>query len=44
VESAEVVQLYVSRAYASVTGPARELKGFAKVRLKLGEAARATII
>lgn len=40
VEGAEVVQLYTSRAYASVARPVRELKGFAKVKLKPGEAAR----
>jgi len=42
VEGAEVVQLYTSRSHASVERPVRELKGFAKVKLKPGEAARVT--
>jgi beta-glucosidase len=36
---AEVVQLYISDAEASVGRPAKELKGFAKVMLKPGQKA-----
>jgi beta-glucosidase len=36
-EGAEVAQLYVGDAHASVPRPAKELKGFAKVRLRPGE-------
>ncbi len=39
---AEVVQLYVGNPTASVPRPARELKGFMKVRLKPGESTRLT--
>ena len=37
-EGQEVVQLYVSDLYRTVTPPVKELKGFAKVALKPGEA------
>lgn len=36
-EGANVVQLYISEAYASVARPEKELKGFQKVTLKPGE-------
>ncbi|MDU0349505.1 glycoside hydrolase family 3 C-terminal domain-containing protein, partial [Actinomyces sp. MRS3W] len=42
VDGAEVVQLYVS-APEGVWGPARELKGFTKVRLAAGESVAVTI-
>ena len=35
----EVVQLYISDRYGSVTRPVKELKGFKKVFLKIGETA-----
>lgn len=38
VEGAEIVQLYVQNAKASVDRPVKELKGFRKVSLKPGEA------
>ena len=41
-DGAEVVQLYVS-APGGVFGPARELKGFAKVEVAAGESVRVTI-
>ena len=41
-EGQEVVQLYVSDAKASVIRPTKELKGFAKVSLKPGEAKEIT--
>jgi beta-glucosidase len=43
VEGAEVAQLYVGRASNGVHRPARELKGFRKVRLAPGETATVTI-
>ncbi len=36
-EGAEVAELYVGDAHASVPRPAKELKGFAKVQLRPGE-------
>jgi beta-glucosidase len=38
VEGAEIVQLYIQNAKASVDRPVKELKGFRKVSLKPGEA------
>jgi beta-glucosidase len=43
VEGAEVAQLYVGRVSNGVHRPARELKGFRKVRLAPGESATVTI-
>jgi beta-glucosidase len=40
---AEVVQVYVGRVAGGVHGPARELKGFAKVHLEAGERRTVTI-
>ena len=40
---AEVAQLYIGDAHASVPRPPRELKGFAKVELKPGETRQVTI-
>jgi beta-glucosidase len=37
---AEIAQLYVSDTHSSVPRPVKELKGFAKVRLKPGETKR----
>ena len=34
----DVVQLYISRSYASVTRPLKELKGFKRITLRPGEA------
>lgn len=34
---AEVVQMYISDVVSSLTRPAKELKGFAKVNLEPGE-------
>jgi beta-glucosidase len=42
-EGAEVAELYVGNATASVPRPVKELKGFAKVRLKPGEIKRVTL-
>lgn len=42
-DGAEVVQVYVSDAEASVNRPDRELKGFTKVFLRAGEAQEITI-
>lgn len=42
-EGATVVQIYVSDAEASVIRPERELKGFAKLRLKAGESREVTL-
>jgi beta-glucosidase len=39
-EGAEVAELYVGDSHASVPRPVKELKGFAKVRLKPGETKR----
>jgi beta-glucosidase len=36
-EGAEVAELYVGESHPSVPRPVKELKGFAKVRLKPGE-------
>jgi beta-glucosidase len=43
VDGAEVVQVYVQDAEASVARPVRELKGFAKVRLVAGASERVSI-
>lgn len=43
VAGAEVAQLYVARRGSGVLRPARELKGFAKLRLQPGEERRVTI-
>ena len=37
VEGAEIVQLYIQNAKASVDRPIKELKGFSKINLKAGE-------
>ncbi len=42
-DGAEVAQLYVSKPDGDVFRPARELKGFAKVFLKVGESKKVTI-
>jgi beta-glucosidase len=42
-EGAEVAELYVGDAHASIPGPVKELKGFAKVSLKPGESKRVSI-
>lgn len=42
-EGHEVVQIYVADLEASVDRPTRELKGFAKVRLRTGESTRVRI-
>jgi beta-glucosidase len=42
-EGAEVAELYVGDAHASVPRPVKELKGFAKVNLKPGEKKRVTL-
>lgn len=42
-EGAEIAQLYVSAKAPKVYRPALELKGFAKVRLQVGESSRVTI-
>jgi beta-glucosidase len=42
-EGAEVAELYVGDAHASVPRPLKELKGFSKVNLKPGESQRVTI-
>ena len=42
-EGAEVAELYVGNAAASVPRPVKELKGFAKIRLKAGETQRVTL-
>ncbi len=42
-EGPEVAELYVGSAAASVPRPVKELKGFAKVRLKPGETKRVTM-
>jgi len=44
VAGAEVVQVYVRDAEASVARPVRELKGFAKVSLEPGESRQVTIM
>jgi beta-glucosidase len=36
-EGSEVVQLYISDRFSSVTTPVKELRGFSKVRLRPGE-------
>jgi beta-glucosidase len=43
-EGAEVAQLYVGESHARVPRPVKELKGFAKVNLKPGEAKRVTLM
>ena len=40
---AEIAQLYVGDAHSSVPRPVKELKGFAKVRLKPGETKRVSL-
>jgi beta-glucosidase len=42
VEADEVVQLYLRDPVASVSRPVKELRGFARVRLKQGERKRVT--
>ena len=42
-EGADVAQVYVSDTHASVPRPPKELKGFAKVRLRPGESQRVTV-
>jgi beta-glucosidase len=42
-EGAEVAELYVGDAHATVPRPVKELKGFAKVNLKPGETKRVTL-
>jgi beta-glucosidase len=42
-DGAEVAELYVGNPAASVPRPVKELKGFAKVRLKPGESKRVTL-
>jgi len=42
-EGAEVAELYVGNAAASVPRPVKELKGFAKIRLRPGESRRVTL-
>jgi beta-glucosidase len=42
-EAAEVAELYVGDAHASVPRPVKELKAFAKVNLKPGESRRVTL-
>ena len=42
-EAAEVAELYVGDAHATVPRPGKELKGFAKVNLKPGESRRVTL-
>ena len=42
-EGAEVAQVYVGGTHAKVPRPAKELKGFAKVRLRPGETRRVTV-
>jgi len=43
-EAAEVAELYVGDAHASVPRPVKELKGFVKVNLKPGETKRITFM
>jgi beta-glucosidase len=42
-EGAEVAELYVGESHPAVPRPVKELKGFAKVRLKPGESRRVTL-
>src|SRR3989449_2109880 len=42
-EGAEVAQVYVGDTHAKVPRPAKELKGFAKLRLRPGETKRVTL-
>src|SRR5580700_11108616 len=42
-DGAEVAELYVGNAAASVPRPVKELKGFAKIRLRPGESRRVTL-
>jgi beta-glucosidase len=42
-EGAEIAQLYVGNAHASVPRPPKELKGFAKVNLRPGESKQVTL-
>jgi beta-glucosidase len=42
-EGAEVAELYVGESHPSVPRPVKELKGFAKVKLKPGETKRVTL-
>ena len=42
-EGAEIAQLYVGDSHSSVSRPAKELKGFAKVNLRPGESKRVTL-
>jgi beta-glucosidase len=42
-DSAEVAELYVGDAHASVPRPVKELKGFSRVNLKPGETRRVSI-
>ena len=41
-DGAEIVQLYITDDYASLTRPVRELKGFRRLNLKAGEAQTVT--
>lgn len=43
VEGAQVAQVYIGKADSAILRPARELKGFAKVRLAPGESRKVTI-
>jgi beta-glucosidase len=40
VDGAEVVQLYIEDEVRTITPPAKELKGFRKLKLKAGESSR----
>jgi len=42
-EGAEVAQVYVGDSHASIPRPVKELKGFAKVSLRLGETKRISV-
>jgi beta-glucosidase len=42
-EAAEVAQVYVGDAHASVPRPVKELKGFARIQLKPGESRHVTV-
>ena len=42
-EGAEVAELYIGDAHASVPRPIKELKGFSRVNLKPGETRRVSI-
>jgi beta-glucosidase len=43
-EGAEVAQLYIGDAHASVPRPVKELKGFSRVTLKTGETRHVSIV